>query len=185
VPDVELDPVIPGEGRATVHLGEAGEARANLEPAALAIRVPVDLVAQCGPRPDHGHVAPEHVPELRQLVHGEAPQDAADARDPCVALVDGEAGADVLGADGHRAELHEVEILAVLPDPRLAGEHAGSVVELDRKRRGGEERARKREAEPRHGDVGRTVHRVAAGSQAAGTPRWRYVLRPSTVARVT
>src|SRR3979490_64465 len=62
------------------------------------------------------HLAPEHVPQLRELVEREAPQDAADARQARVfadleertrRLVElFEIGLDLLGVGMHRAELH-------------------------------------------------------------------------------
>ncbi len=173
VPDVELDLLGPGERRAALDLRPPGEPRKHLEPAALVVGVPVDLVAERRSRPDHGHLAAHDVPELGELVDGGAAEHPADAGDPRVAPVDRVARSDVLCAHRHRAELQELEVLAVLADPRLPVEHRAAVLELDRERRGEEERAR--EHEPRAGerDVGRAVHRVAAGSQAAGTPRRR------------
>ena len=89
VPDVELDPVCPRQRRAAVNLRPAGQARPDVEPLALPLGVRVDLVAQRRPRPDQAHLAADDVPELRQLVDRGAAKDAADARDPAVAGVDG------------------------------------------------------------------------------------------------
>ena len=58
----------------------------DLEPAALPLVVALDLVAERRARADDRHVAADDVPELRQLVDREPPQDRADARDPRVAL---------------------------------------------------------------------------------------------------
>src|SRR4051794_37343605 len=68
VPDVELDAVGPGKRRASVDLRPAGDPRPNLEAAALARRVSLDLVAQRRARTDDAHLAAQHVPQLRQLV---------------------------------------------------------------------------------------------------------------------
>jgi len=81
VPDVELDALVPRQPRPAVHLGPAGETGLDLEPPALPRRVALDLVGERGPRADHAHVAPDDVPELRQLVDREAPQEAARSRD--------------------------------------------------------------------------------------------------------
>ena len=79
----------------------------------------------------------------------------------------------VLRVDDHRAELEELEVDAVLADAGLPEEDRPAVLELDGERGRGEERARDDEAEPRERDVGDAVHRVAAASQVAGTPRRR------------
>ena len=83
-------PVMPGPDR---------------EPAALALGVLVDLDLDRRPRADERHLAAQDVDEVRQLVDRRAPQERADARDPRVALVDGQPGAHVLGAGDHRAQL--------------------------------------------------------------------------------
>src|SRR5439155_23889406 len=76
VPEVELDPLVPRELRASVHLRPAGQARLDLEPAALARGVLVDLVAERRARADQAHVAEDDVPELGQLVEREPAEDA-------------------------------------------------------------------------------------------------------------
>ena len=91
-----------------------------------------------------------------------------------VAAVDGEAGALRLGADDHRPQLQQLEVRPVQADPRLPVEDRAAVLELDRDRRRGEQRAREREAERGADDVERAVHRVpSAASHVAGTPRRR------------
>src|SRR5687768_3325642 len=57
VPDVVLDPLLPGERGATVDLRPAGDPRRHVEPLALALVVALDLVAERRPRPNHAHVA--------------------------------------------------------------------------------------------------------------------------------
>src|SRR4051794_1175617 len=57
VPDVELDPLRPGQRRAAVDLRPAGDPRLDLEPPPLPRRVALDLVAEGRPRADHAHVA--------------------------------------------------------------------------------------------------------------------------------
>src|SRR2546421_4963867 len=66
VPDVELDPLVPGQLRAAVDLSPAGETRLDLEPPALAGRVALDLVGEGRAWADEAHLAAQHVPELRQ-----------------------------------------------------------------------------------------------------------------------
>src|SRR5215204_5572463 len=102
VPDVELDPLVPRQRGAAVHLRPARQPRLHLEPAPLRRRVLLDLVAERRPRPDDRHVSAEDVPELRELVQRQPAQHAADARDPRVADVDRVTRALPLGADAHR-----------------------------------------------------------------------------------
>src|SRR4029079_19587986 len=64
VPDVQLDPVRPGQGGAAVDLRPAGDPGLDLQPSALALVVALHLVAQRRAGPDHAHVAANDVPEL-------------------------------------------------------------------------------------------------------------------------
>ena len=66
-----------GSCGAAVDLRPAGDPGLHVEAVELALVVAVDLVAERRPRPDHRHVAADDVPELRQLVEREPPQDAA------------------------------------------------------------------------------------------------------------
>ena len=78
------------------HLPHPGEARADLEAAVAPAEQPVALFGDERARADQRHLADQHVPQLRQLVEGGAPQHLADGRDP------GEVGAveDCAGPDG-------------------------------------------------------------------------------------
>ena len=157
-----------------MYLRPAREPRADVEPVALVVVVLLHLVPQCRTRADDAHVAPQDVPELRELVDRGPAQDPTDPRDPAVALVDRVAGADVLGPDDHRAELEDVEVDTVLAHPRLAVHDRASVLELRRERSESEQRARQDEAGSGDRDVGRTVHRVPfALSQVCGVPERR------------
>src|SRR4051794_15293545 len=174
VPEVELDPLGPRQRRAPVDLGPARDPRQDVEPVELPLVVAVDLVAERRPRADHGHLAADDVPELRQLVERELAQHPPDARDPRVAAVDREAGADLLRADDHRPQLQQLEVDAVLADAHLLVEDRPAVLELHRERGGGEQWARDGEAEAGDRDVERAVQRVpSATSHVAGTPRRR------------
>ena len=92
---------------------------------ALVLVVLLDLVAQRRTRPDDAHVAAQDVPELRQLVDRRSPENAPDAGDPAVALVDRIAGADAFGAYDHRAQLQHLEVDAVLAHASLAVDEPG------------------------------------------------------------
>src|SRR5437763_5681334 len=99
VPEVELDPLRPGEPRPAVDLRPARDPGPDIEPVALPLVVLVDLVTERRPWSDDRHLAADDVPELRQLVQRQPPQDPARARDPRIAAVDRVAGAQPLGAD--------------------------------------------------------------------------------------
>ena len=80
----------------------------------------------------------------------------------------------MLGVDDHRAELEQLEVLAVLADARLAVEDGAAVLELDRDRGRGEQRARDCEPEGGADGIDDAIHRVpSAASHVAGTPRRR------------
>src|SRR5262245_20491239 len=96
VPEVEVDPLVPGERGAAVDLRPARQARLHREAAPLALRVALHLVAECRTRPDYGHLSADDVPQLRQLVDRGSPEDATHACNARIPLVDGEAGAKPL-----------------------------------------------------------------------------------------
>src|SRR5205807_2023729 len=132
VPDVELDAVVPGQCRAAIDLGPAGDPRLHLEPATLARRVALDLVGKGRSRADQAHLAPHDVPELRQLVEGEPPEHSPNPRDARIAAVHRQAGSLSLGPDDHRAQFDELELTAVPADPKLPVEDWAPILELDR-----------------------------------------------------
>src|SRR5207248_10847864 len=175
VPDVELDPLRPGQHSAAVHLRPAGDAGLHVEPVPLPFVVLLDLVAQRRSWPDHAHLATDDVPELWQLVERELAQEPARARDTGVVAVDGEPGADCLGTDDHRPQLEELEVGAVPAHARLAIEDRPAVLELDGERSEREERRgdKERSAGDRH--VGGAGHASSSrcGAHGAGTPRRR------------
>ena len=91
VVEVVLDALLDRRVAApAVDLGPAGDPRLHLVPQHV-LRVAVlellDEVRALGPRPDQRHVAPQHVPELGQLVDVEAPEEAAERRAARVFLV--------------------------------------------------------------------------------------------------
>ena len=113
----------------------------------------LDEVRSLGPRADDGHVAAQHVPELRQLVDVEAAQQPADPRRARVVVTRPDRAGVVLGADVHRAELVDVERLAVEPHPLLLVEHGPRGRLLDEERDEREERREGRERARRNADV--------------------------------
>jgi hypothetical protein len=114
----------------------------------------------------------EHVPELRQLIHREPPQDSPDAGDARIGVVHRPARPLVFGPGNHRAQLEQVELLTVAPHPPLAVEDRAAVVELDRDGGDSDHGTREREPDTRAEEVDRTLHRVPSTfSQTGGTPK--------------
>ena len=64
---------------APVHLGPAGEAGPHRVAAVLGRRVAADVRHRQGPGPDEAHLAPQHVPELGQLVEAEGSEEPAES----------------------------------------------------------------------------------------------------------
>jgi hypothetical protein len=130
---------------------EAGDAGADGEDAAVVRVVLRDFARLVRTRPHERHVAAQHVPELRQLVDGPAPDKAPEPRDARI-LVDfiyrtflDAVGLDELGlelevlgfrvpellADGefppHAAQFEDVEAAAVLADAFVAEDDGEAV----------------------------------------------------------
>ncbi len=164
---------VPGQLRAAVDLRPPGDAGSHREPPALPLRVLLDLNRHGRSRTDDRHLAAQHVDEVGQLVERRAAQKSADARDPHVALADGQPGPEALGATDHRAQLQHVELVALAADATLAVERAAARLDADGEHRR-EQHRRGHEQDPRGGDhVERTPHRVpSGGAQPAGVP-WR------------
>ena len=78
-------------GLADRQLRRSREAGAGLQHGHAVGRVPRCQSEALRPRPDQGHRAPQHVPQLGQLVQRGAPQEGTDAGDPWV-IGDGQAG---------------------------------------------------------------------------------------------
>src|SRR5580704_6380072 len=72
VRNVELEALVPRQGVAALHLREAGQAGSNLVAACLCCVVAIEVFHQQGPWSDEAHVAPHHVPKLRELVETRA-----------------------------------------------------------------------------------------------------------------
>jgi hypothetical protein len=159
VPQVELDPLGPGELRATVDLRPAGDPRLDIEAVALMFVLLVELISKRRARADQRHVATNDIPELRQLVEGQPPENATHPRDARVTPIDGVAGTDLFGADDHRAHLEQLEVCAVPADTGLPIEHGTSILELYGDCREDEQRSRYQQEERREDDVGQASHR--------------------------
>ena len=111
-PAVDLRPA----GQAGLHL----VAQHVLRNAVLEL---LDEVRALGARADDRHVAPEDVPELRQLVEVRPPEEAAERRHARVVLARPDRAGLALGVVQHRAELDDRERLAVEAHALLPVEH--------------------------------------------------------------
>ncbi len=103
----------------------------------------LDEVRTLGAGPHEAHVAPEHVPQLRQLVEPRLAHQAAEPGDPRVVLArrpDRPRG--LLGVRTHRAPLQELEVLAAHAHARLAVEHGPRARQPHAERRQHRERQR-------------------------------------------
>ena len=78
------------------------------------------------------HLAPEHVPEVGELVEGVAAHDGADARDPRIARCDREPGPGELGAGDHRPQLEDLKATAIPAHTGLAVDRIAAGFEPDR-----------------------------------------------------
>ena len=147
---------------------------ADLETAALALGVLVDLSLDGRPRADERHLTAHDVDEVGQLVERETPEQAADAGDPRIALFDHDARADRLGAGDHRPQLEHLEGEPVAADAALAEERGPAALEPDGQSRGAEHRGGDHEGQRGQGTVEERVHRVSSSrSQEVGVPSRR------------
>src|SRR2546426_6926336 len=162
VPDVELDPLRPGEPVAPADLRPARNAGEHLEPAPLEVRVLVDLVAERRTGADHAHLPAQDVEKLWQLVERPAAQKCADARDPRIALRGEVAGTQQVRALDHRPELEDLERAPVPADPLLPEDHRAARLELDRERSRKQERRSDDDADHRDNEVERALRQLVA-----------------------
>ena len=109
----------------------------------------VHEVRALGPRADERHVPLEHVPELRQFVEVEAPQEAAERRAARVVVTRPDRAGLALGVEAHRAELVDRERPAVEAHALLAVEDRAGRGEADERRDDGERDGQQQEGDGR------------------------------------
>lgn len=128
VAQVEAHHVVEVHVGAASHLPGAGEAGLHGQPLHGPLVVLGDLLGQRRARAHHGHVAHEDVEELRELVDGVPPYEAADARHARVVPHLEHRALDLVV--GHEVGLHPVGALHHAPElPH--GELAGPAVGVD------------------------------------------------------
>src|SRR3984957_13221265 len=135
VVEVELDSLAPGQRGAAIDLGPAGDAGPDREPATLALCVLGHLHRDRWARADERQLAAHHAQQVGQLVQRRPAQEGAHSRDSGVVLVDRQTRAHVLGAVYHRAQLQQVELLAVLADAALTVDRVPARLQPDREHR--------------------------------------------------
>ena len=130
-PDIHRHPTTIRHVVATGHLPQASQARSHGAIVGQPPPVQARLIHHDGPRPDQGHLAPQHVQQLRQLVDAGTPQQAAQTRHAHIVAklsrrapfrVD-QAGQPSLRIGRHGAELQTREKPSAAPDPLLAKQH--------------------------------------------------------------
>src|SRR5215203_5721909 len=117
-----------------VHLRPPGDPRFDLVAEHVLRDAVLELLDEIGPlRPwtDQRHVAAKHVPELRELVEIELPQPPPDRRASRIIVSRPHRAGVVFGPRVHRAELVDVEGLAVEPHALLGIENGAGRGPLD------------------------------------------------------
>ena len=128
IPDVHLNAPVPLDVFSAVDLRPPGNARPHIEHMPLRVCILLNgpgVIGERGPWPDQAHVAPQNVDQLRQLVKAGRPKHFphfCHAVIPCPGI---DAGASMLGAHLHRAELEHLKFFpvkaeALLPEQRRA-----------------------------------------------------------------
>src|SRR5213596_762094 len=136
VEEVVLDPLLDrGLTPPAIDLRPARDARLHL----VAEHVPghpaaelLDEARALGARADEAHLTAQDVPELRQLVQAEAPEERPEPRAPRVVRPRPDGAGLALGVHAHRAELEHLEGAPVQPHPLLAVEDGAGGGELRR-----------------------------------------------------
>ena len=117
---VQAQPGAPAHGVAAGDLGQPGDARTYVEPAAFVRGVPEVVLPQQRPRADDAHVAAQDVDQLRDLVQAQRAQQPAQPGEPPVV---GKQVAEAVAAVGHRTELQHRERPAEHPGALLTEQH--------------------------------------------------------------
>ena len=115
-----------------MHLRPAGKAGADIVAVVLLLTVKGQVLHQQRSRTYDAHLAPEDIPQLRQLVDAQRTQLLSEARQ---ALPVRQQIAALVPRIAHAAELVELEDLLVLPRPLLTEDHRASQLDAHQNRR--------------------------------------------------
>ena len=154
-----------------LHLSQSRDPRLHIAPASVELVEFLELplvLHHVRARPDHTHVAEQHIEELRELVHAQPPQPAA----PAVNAIILRRGLPrfVIIVHAHRAELENLENLSVFAHAVLTEEKRPRRIDaLDDRNHRHERQDDCRDHRDADRDVERPFHRpVVAQSQGHG-----------------
>lgn len=100
IPEVEFELALPDESVAAIDLCPTGNAGAHLMAARLLRRIARQVGGRQGAGADQTHLAPQHIPEFRQLVQTGGSEQVPPAGQPFGIAA---------GAAAHAAEFYDVE----------------------------------------------------------------------------
>jgi len=120
VPDIQLELFLPIKKVPAAHDDRAGHARLHLMPAHLLRGIKGKVFHEQRPRSYNTHIALEHIPELRDLIQGQASKESTQPRQT---LLIGEQVALFIPKIKHGAKLIHHKRLSVKPGAHLAKDH--------------------------------------------------------------
>jgi len=137
-----------------VDLGPPGDPTGHAVPVVVSANVvlePIDEMGTLRPGPDQGHLAPDDVDELGQLVDAQPPEQPAHGGHALVFRFEPRGVAVVVFA--HGAELHDLEEPALAADPSLTEQDGAGAGQPNRYRAQKQDRGRQHQGEGRGGEV--------------------------------
>ena len=131
VNQIVFNSLVPGEMAAAINLGQTGYPAPHRQPPPLPEAVGFQMFGQSRPRPNDGHIALQHIPQLGQFVNLQAPDNTADPRHLRVI------SPNLLiqpppGIIRHTAKLMKPEDNSILPQPLLVVEYWSAVGQQDK-----------------------------------------------------
>ena len=129
IPHVEHESVLPRLPIAPVHLREPSQTGLHVMPTRLLFGEESHILHQKGPGSNKAHVAPQNIPQFRQLIQAESSQRCAERGQPVVIRQERSIGPSSVG---HRPELREPKRPAMNTRPHLDEEHRSAGLAKDR-----------------------------------------------------
>ena len=136
----------------------SGHSRPEIKSPAFRWSAVGGLARYPGARPDDAHVTPEHIQQLRQLVHRPFPQPAPDPRDAIIVLAYTQPAPDRLSSDHHRAKFVATKIPPPLSHAILDKQNGPAIIQLDRQRDQSDERREKKQNAGSDGDIEESLY---------------------------
>ena len=172
---VHPHPLVEGDGVTADDLPDAGEAGQHGQTLALPGRALERFVDRQRTRSDERHVAAQHVPQLRQLVHAGFPQPTADPGRawiaahlecrPVLLAVLAELRLHAIGIEPHRAELINAEPASAQSFAFLRIERRSARRKLDGDGNRKQHRCGREQTQARAEDVDRLASKSACGTR--------------------